>query len=475
MPHYQSFLLYLSKLKTIKNQKKHAKSTQLNFHNIMATIKITFDKRDNSRSKDNKLPLVLRIGHARKTRDIPFKLHLKESQYNNSTGKITGIINATRHTKRIRKIYSEVDLWMDEHKGEIRHWEIKKLKSEIERIFFNKSPSHSILHHGARYLNRLRLENRFSTASTYEDALKALIKFRKSLNNQDDTASIKTLFKTEDKKLKVLEKFNDLDMEIKAMDYSFLKDFKAYMSNRYKSKNTPALHLRSLQAIMNDAGKTYYELKDHKPLSGIKKQSHENAPAPLSFEDISAIRKLKLKARTPIWDTRNFLLFMFNNMGMNHYDMATIKRSQFEDNRIKYYRKKTHYQGDYFSVLQNDEALRIIGYYFNGQNEDEYLFPIIPKDTLPENLHKVNNGKVKIFNRYAKRIAALAGIDKKITTYTIRDTWTNIGLDLGIDIRKISSGLGHSSVQVTEKHYGKNVSQKVLDEINAIITQEHRS
>ncbi|MGB3145869.1 MAG: phage integrase SAM-like domain-containing protein, partial [Maribacter sp.] len=393
----------------------------------MATIKLTSDKRSSNTTKDNKFMLVLRISHNRKTRYISFNLHLKENQFNPTTGNITGIMNAVRHTKRVRKIYSEVDLWLAEHEGEIRKWEIKKLKSEIERIFFKKSPSHSILNHGAVYLNRLRLEDRYSTASSYEDALKALIKFRKSLKGEDDTVLIKTLFELKDGKLKVLDDYKDLDMEIKAMDYAFSKDFKAYMSNRYKSKNTPAIHLRSLQAIMNDAGKTYQDLKDHKPLSSIKKQSHENAPAPLSLEDINTIRKLKLKARTPIWDTRNFLLFMFNNMGMNHFDMAILKRFQFEDNRIKYFRKKTHYEGDYFSVLQNEESLKIIGYYLNGQNDDEYLFPIIPKGTTPERLHVVNNGKVKTFNKYAKRIAKLAGVEKKITTYTLRDTWTNIG------------------------------------------------
>ena len=161
---------------------------------------------------------------------------------------------------------------------------------------------------------------------------------------------------------------------------------------------------------------------------------------------------------------------MFNNMGMNFFDMAIIKVFQFEDNRIKYFRKKTHYEGDYFSVLQNEESLKIINHYLNGQGKDDYLFPIIPKITTPERLHIVNNAKVKTFNKYASRIATMAGITKKITTYTLRDTWTNIGLDLGIDIRKISSGLGHSSVQVTEKHYGKSVSEKILDEINAKIT-----
>ena len=436
----------------------------------MATIKITFDKRESNTTKDNKFMLVLRIGHDRKTRDISFNLHLKENQYDFATGKITGILNAVRHTKRIRKTYSDVDLWIDEHEGVIKNWEMDRLKSEIEQRFFKKSPSRTILNYGGKYLHRLRMEGRFSTASSYEDALKTLIKFRKHIKGQDDMELIKTLYEVKEDKLQTLEEFYKLDMEIKAMDYSFLKDFKAYMSKRYKSKNTPAMHLRSLQAIMNDAGKAYEDLKDHKPLSNFKKQSHENAPAPLDLADIGKIRSLKLKTGTPIWDNRNYLLFMFNNMGMNFFDLAILKKFQFEDSRIKYFRKKTHYEGDYFSVLQNDESLKIINHYLNGQNANDYLFPIIPQNTTPERLHIVNNGKVKTFNKYAAKIAALAGIEKKITTYTLRDTWTNIGLDMGIDIRKISSGLGHSSVQVTEKHYGKSVSEKILDEINAKIT-----
>ncbi|MCK5677037.1 MAG: phage integrase SAM-like domain-containing protein [Flavobacteriaceae bacterium] len=436
----------------------------------MATIKITFDKRASNTTKDNKYPLVLRIGHKRKTRDIPFNLHLKKNQYDFNTNKILGILNAVRHTKRTRKMFSDVDLWIDENEGRIKNWEMERLKQEIEQRFFKKSPSRTILNYGGVYLYRLRMENRFSTASSYEDALKALIKFRKHLKGQDDTILIKTLYQIKDDKMIHLEDYENLDMEIKAMDYGFLRNFKAYMSNRFKSKNTPAIHLRSLQAIMNDACKVFEDLKDHKPLSSIKKQSFENAPAPITLDNINTIRNLKLEFDTPIWHNRNYLLFMFNNMGMNFFDMAIVKRFQFEDNRIKYIRKKTHNEGDYFSVLQNNESLKIINYYLNEQKDNDYLFPIIPKTTTPERLHVVNNAKVKTFNKYAAKIAALAGISIKITTYTLRDTWTNIGLDLGIDIRKISSGLGHSSVQVTEKHYGKSVSEKILDEINAKIT-----
>ncbi len=437
----------------------------------MATIKVTLDKRSSSSTKDNKFPLVLRIGHKRQTRDISFNIHLKESQYDYNSGKITGIQNSVRHTKRTRKIYSDVDLWVDENSGMIKHWDIAKLKQEIEHKFFKKMPSRSILQYGATYLERLRMEKRFSTASSYEDALKILVKYRKHLKGEDDTKLIPSIYEIKGDKMFVLKEYQDFDMQIIAMDYGFFRDFKAYMSNRYKSKNTPALHLRSLQAIMNDAGKAYQDLKDHKPLSNIKKQSFENAPNPITIKDINKIRKLKLEPETTIWHNRNFLLFMFNNMGMNFFDMAIIKAFQFEDGKIKYFRKKTHYEGDYFAIAQTKEALQIISYYLKNQDKEDYLFPIIPNDTSEERLYKVNNAKVKTFNKYAKRIAKLAKINKSITTYTIRDTWTNIGLDMGIDIRKISSGLGHSSVDVTEKHYGKNVSARILDEINSKITQ----
>jgi integrase/recombinase XerD len=44
---------------------------------------------------------------------------------------------------------------------------------------------------------------------------------------------------------------------------------------------------------------------------------------------------------------------------------------------------------------------------------------------------------------------------------------------MGIDIRQISSALGHSSVSVTDKHYGKVIIEKLLDEVNSkVITMK---
>ncbi|GAB5527491.1 MAG: hypothetical protein Roseis2KO_53630 [Roseivirga sp.] len=113
----------------------------------------------------------------------------------------------------------------------------------------------------------------------------------------------------------------------------------------------------------------------------------------------------------------------------------------------------------------------VIAYYAKGKTPDQYIFPIIPEDRVGEAVFKTKKGKLSWFNDNIKRIAEDLGIEKNLSTYTPRDTWTNLGLQMGIDIRKISSGLGHSSVEVTQKHYSQIIQEKILDEINAQITK----
>ena len=41
-----------------------------------------------------------------------------------------------------------------------------------------------------------------------------------------------------------------------------------------------------------------------------------------------------------------------------------------------------------------------------------------------------------------------------------------MGLSMGIDIRKISKGLGHARLDTTEKHYEQSLDLFLLDEVN---------
>lgn len=445
----------------------------------MATVKIVLDKRENCKDSEGKYPLVLRMGHARKTRDIPMNIHLFDNQFDTALNKISGITNSVRHTKRIQKKLSDIDLWLDENKGEIKLWSINKLKDQIEKQFFNKQSELTLLGFSAKYLHRLHQEERFSTASSYEDALKAFVKYKMKLTGKNDRVTIKSLFNKNKQDIEksgsnafiILDQYVTYDVPIKGLDVEFMKDFKAYMSERFTSRNTVGIFLRSINAILNDAGTSFADLKDHKPLENIKKGSFANEIRPLSIEELQRLRDVELPLASPAYRARLYFLFMFNNMGMNFYDVALIKRMQFDGERIKYFRNKTKYEGDFFSVKQSPEALNVIEYFVKQDHDpDDYLFPILPKDTPQERIFRVKNDKIKWFNKHIKTVAKEAGIDKNMTSYTARDTWSNIALDMGIDIRQVSAGLGHSTIEVTQKSYAAKLQEQVLDDINGVIT-----
>lgn len=438
----------------------------------MAKVKITLDKREDHKTKDGKCPIVLRLSHKSKTRDIGFNIHVKEDEFNPESNEIRGISNSIRQSKRVQKMFSDIDLWIDENKAEIKLWPITKLKDEIEKRFFNKQSELNVLEHGAKVLYRFHSEGRYSTAYTYEDALKILVKYQMKCARKDDHVIIKSVFDKDKDGFSVKEMYAQYDLPIKAFTVEFAKDFKAYLGNRMKAKNSVGIHLRNLQSILSDAEKTYAELKGHKPLEGIKKTSTPNVPIVLTLDEVNTIREASFQENSSRFHVRNYFLFMFNNMGMNFYDVALAKVSQFDGERFSYNRKKTEREGDYFSIKQNDENLGIIKYYIKGKSKDEYLFPLIPEETPEPMVFRVKRDRAKWFNTNMKKIAKELEIDKNITTYTARDTWTNIGLEMGIDIRKISSGLGHSSVEITEKHYSQMIQEKILDEINARITSK---
>ena len=76
---------------------------------------------------------------------------------------------------------------------------------------------------------------------------------------------------------------------------------------------------------------------------------------------------------------------------------------------------------------------------------------------------KISNQK---YNSYLKEIAAIIGIEKKLTTHIARKTFASTVLlynDVPMEI--VSELLGHSSMKVTQASYGKIVQKSISKEI----------
>jgi site-specific recombinase XerD len=70
-------------------------------------------------------------------------------------------------------------------------------------------------------------------------------------------------------------------------------------------------------------------------------------------------------------------------------------------------------------------------------------------------------------NEYLKEIAALCGINKRLTTHCGRHNFSTLMLTKGISIESVSKMLGHTNITTTQI-YAKVLNQKIFTEVNKV-------
>tara|TARA_R110002074_G_scaffold224004_2_gene395001 strand:- start:2968 stop:3330 length:363 start_codon:yes stop_codon:yes gene_type:complete len=73
------------------------------------------------------------------------------------------------------------------------------------------------------------------------------------------------------------------------------------------------------------------------------------------------------------------------------------------------------------------------------------------------------------FNSYLKEIAVIVGIDKRLTHHVARKTFaTTVLLFNNVRMEIVSELLGHSKMQITQKHYAKVVQKSISEEMKKL-------
>ena len=143
--------------------------------------------------------------------------------------------------------------------------------------------------------------------------------------------------------------------------------------------------------------------------------------------------------------------------GLPYTEMANLRGSNIvkgfdRKDWIKIVRKKT---GRPMMIPLLPKALQILEGYSSGEEKaNDPLLPVISNQR---------------FNSYLKEIAEIVGIEKKLSHHVARKTFASTVLlynDVPMEI--VSELLGHSSMAITQKHYGKVVKKKVSDHMNSL-------
>ena len=240
------------------------------------------------------------------------------------------------------------------------------------------------------------------------------------------------------------------DYPLKDLKLQFLVDFEYYLkTERHLSQITLNKAIQRFRKPIRIAVAEGFLDKDpfilHKSRR-IKKEIVFLSPEELKqFENFEfAQPKLRL-----VKDL--FVFCCYTGLAYNELSRLEHKHVQkgFDDNLwIKMKREKTSKE---LSIPILPKALDVLEKY---SSDGTLVFP------------KISNQK---YNSYLKEIAAIVGIEKRLTTHMARRTFASTVLlynDVPMEI--VSELLGHSSMKITQDSYGKIVEKKISLEMERL-------
>jgi len=265
--------------------------------------------------------------------------------------------------------------------------------------------------------------------------------------------------------------YGNKNLTFAEINTTFINNYEADLRSRGVGLTTIFIYMRTLKTLINYARNEDIVRDDYDPFKDIsfaKYRRVKTAKRAISKESIKAIADLIFDEKVSLFHSRNYFLFSYYNRGMNFIDMAFLKWNAITDNQLSYTRRKTK---ETFVIGLLPPAIKILKYYKNNypSTSDFYVFPILNESHLTARSIDNRIDKVlKIVNKDLKKIAELAGINEKLTTYVARHSYATNMKNSGVPINIISESMGHDSEKTTQI-YLESFGNKILDEANKAI------
>lgn len=255
-----------------------------------------------------------------------------------------------------------------------------------------------------------------------------------------------------------LKKFKG-DVSFHAVTTSYLIEYESWLKNQNLSKATVGIYLRPLRAIFNEAieeglikrdkcypfGKRKYKI----PTSKGRKKA-------LELSDIQKIFFYECKS-TNERIAKDYWLFSYLGNGINPKDIANLRYKNFDGEFITFERAKTENtlrnEPIVITIFVTTEMREIIERLCNkDRSPNNYMFPILEHGLSPLRQYELIANFVGVINDWMKRIKNDLGIEKKVTTYVARHSFSTVLKRSGASTEYIQEALGHTDLKTTENY-----------------------
>ncbi len=250
-----------------------------------------------------------------------------------------------------------------------------------------------------------------------------------------------------------------LSPQLSGINETWVESFNLYLIRSNIGPGTRGLYLSGLNALFKRLINQGYVKSN--PLLDFKIPKGHGTKEKYSLEEFNIIRSLELTGKVHF--ARQMFVFATMARGMRAFDALTLKSSNIEAGRLKYTSQKSKKE---FNIEMNPMMTACLeGLPDNG----EYVFPFVKmkssmmKTNKEKYLRHVGAKNNSVNQTYLAKVEKLSGISKHLTFHVARNTFSNIWLQSGSDLRVLQELLGHSDLKATMAYANEIKQGEALD------------
>ncbi len=218
--------------------------------------------------------------------------------------------------------------------------------------------------------------------------------------------------------------------------------YAAHLEGRGITRNTLSFYMRVLRAAYNKAARRGL-VRQSLPFNGVYTGVDKTDKRAIDFDTVMQLNRLELGGNADLAFARDLFMFSFLTRGMSFVDMACLKKEDVVNGEIRYKRKKT---GQMLQIRINGSIGTIIRRY--DRPRAQFVFPIVGPGDGKRAYRDCQTG-LSLYNRRLKRLSAMLGLDRALTSYTARHSWATAAYRMGVPLQLISAGMGHTREETT--------------------------
>lgn len=240
---------------------------------------------------------------------------------------------------------------------------------------------------------------------------------------------------------------------------------------------------RAIEVGIMEASKDPFLVFKYKGVKTIKEK--------LDDSEMERIINLELEEGSLIWHCKNYFLFSYYCAGIRAADLIQLRWGNVTGSgRLHYQMGKNHKERDLLLVEQAVEILR--HYHSEDTKATDYVFPLLSNDAeyagyvtqadkdrmRPDLRHKMYqdiSSKNALINKYLKKIAEKAEIEKPLSMHISRHSFAHIAQEAGAESSAIKNILGHSNLATTERYMGSFDTSKTDETLRNVFAKKQPS